>query len=65
MDRHKLKLLIEKTGKSVKAIQDESGLKSAALYRLLSGERKDLTLLNAFYLADALNVDVNELRMNA
>ena len=62
MDNQKLKQLIEKPGKSINAIQEESGMKSGTLYRLLSGKHKDLTLTNAFNLADALGVDINEFR---
>lgn len=62
MNKKKLKQIIEKSGKTINAVQDEADMKSGALYRLLSGDHKDITLTNAFKLADALNVDVNEFR---
>lgn len=62
MNIKKLRQIIDKSGKTINAIQEESGMKSGTLYRLLSGKHKDLTLTNAFNLADALGVDINEFR---
>lgn len=62
MDREKLRKLIDKSGKTINAIQEESGMKSGALYRLLSGKHKDVTLSVAFKLADALGADIKEFR---
>ena len=57
-----LKQLINQSGKTINAIQEESGMKTGTLYRLLSGKHKDVTLTTAFKLADALSVDLNEFR---
>lgn len=62
MSNEKLKQLIELSGKSINAIQVEADMKAGALYRLLSGKHKDVTLSTAFKLADALGVDINEFR---
>ena len=62
MDKEKLKQLIIQSGKSINAIQVEADMKAGALYRLLSGQHKDVTLTTAFKLADALGVDINEFR---
>lgn len=60
MDKEKLRLLIKNSQKSINSIQEETGMKSGALYRLLSGEREDVLLSTAFKLADVLGIDVNE-----
>ncbi len=62
MDKNKLTKLIERSGLSVNEIQSKADMKSGALYRLLSGKHKDVTLTTAFRLADALGVDINEFR---
>lgn len=62
MNKEKLKQLIKQSGKSINAIQVEADMKAGALYRLLSGKHKDVTLTTAFKLADALGVDINEFR---
>lgn len=62
MDKNKLKQLIDDSGMSVNEVQAKSGMKSGALYRLLSEKHKDVTLTTAFKLADALGVDINEFR---
>lgn len=62
MNKQKIKHLIKLSGKSINAIQIEAEMKAGALYRLLSGKHKDVTLTTAFKLADALGVDINEFR---
>ena len=62
MNKEKLKQVIKQSGKSINAIQVDADMKAGALYRLLSGKHKDVTLTTAFKLADALGVDINEFR---
>ena len=62
MNRIKLKYLVEQSGKTIHQIQNEAEMTSGSLYKLLSGDSKDIELKRAFKLADALGVDVNEFR---
>lgn len=62
MDKFKLKILIAQSGKSIFQIQNEAGMTSGSLYKLLNGTSDDIGLKRAFKLADALGVDINEFR---
>lgn len=59
---NKLKEYVDNSGMTVHEIQVKANLKSGQLYRILKGINKDINLSTAFKIADALNIDINELR---
>lgn len=59
---NKIKQLIKESGKSTRQICIEAGFDTGAMSRIINGKNKDIKLSNAFKLADALGVDINEFR---
>lgn len=53
---------INNTDRTIHQISQESKINHLQLYRVASGERKNLGLQASFRLADALGVDINEFR---
>lgn len=58
----KLKILIDRSGKTIRQIQVDAGLNSGQLYRILNGTNKTPTFETAEKLANALGVSLDEFR---
>ena len=59
---NKFQKLVDKSGMTYNQLAKKSGVDHAAIYRLKNGQTKDIALSKGFKIADALNIDVNELR---
>lgn len=62
MNTEKIKQLIENSKLSKHQIAEKTGVNHSVIYRLCSGETKEIKITTAFKLADVLGVDVNEFR---
>ncbi|MCZ0717857.1 helix-turn-helix domain-containing protein [Aerococcus kribbianus] len=58
----KIKELLQKSGKTLNKISTETGIVHSKLYKIKNGQQQGLKLQDAFKLADALGVDINEFR---
>lgn len=59
MDEHKLKELIEKSGKKIFNVQKEVGLNNGQLYRILNGKHKRITFDTVIRLARYFGVSTD------
>ncbi|WP_022795755.1 helix-turn-helix domain-containing protein [Bavariicoccus seileri] len=59
---NKLKKLVLKNGITPYKLSKKTGIDHSTIYRLISGEQEDILLQKAFRIADALGVDINDLR---
>lgn len=58
----KIRELLLKSEKTLNKISTETGIVHSKLYKIKNGQQKGMKLEDAFKLADALGVDINEFR---
>lgn len=58
----KIRQLLDKKKMTPYALAMKAGVDPAMVYKLIKGKQSDILLSTAFKLADALEVDINELR---
>ncbi|GMR70625.1 hypothetical protein NUITMVRA1_13020 [Aerococcus viridans] len=58
----KIRELLLKSKKTLNKISTETGIVHSKLYKIKNGQQHGLKLQDAFKLADALGVDINEFR---
>lgn len=58
----KIRELLIKSKKTLNKISTETGIVHSKLYKIKNGQQHGLKLQDAFKLADALGVDINEFR---
>lgn len=58
----KIQELLKNSEKTLNKISTETGIVHSKLYKIKNGQQQGLKLQDAFKLADALGVDINEFR---
>lgn len=59
---YNLNRIIKKSGLTPHQVSKKAGIDHTVIYKLLSGERKDMYLSSAIKIADALEISLDEFR---